>query len=46
MYPQGYIYLSEGVRLRLSIEEQNIFTYILFRNIYTYVSEHSFQKSL
>jgi len=46
MYPQGYIYLPEGVHLRLSIEEQNIFAYNLFRNIYTYVSEHSFQKSL
>jgi len=46
MYPQGYICLSEGVRLRLSNEEQNIFAYDLFPNFYTYVSEYFFQKSL
>jgi len=44
MEPQGYIYLSEGVYLRLSTEEQNIFAYNLFPNIYTYISEHSFQN--
>jgi len=26
MYPQGYIFLSEGVHLRLAIEEKSIFT--------------------
>jgi len=35
MYPQGYICLFQGV---LSIEEQNIFAYNLFPNIYTYQS--------
>ena len=30
MYPQGYICLSEGVHLRLSTEEQNIFAYNFF----------------
>jgi len=42
----GYICLSEGVHLRLSIEEQNTLAYNLFPNIYTYISEYSFQKSL
>jgi len=37
--PQGYICLFQGVHLRLAIEEKNIFTYHLFPNIYTYVSE-------
>jgi len=37
MYPQGYIFLSEGVHLRLAIEEKNIFTYCLLPNIYTYM---------
>jgi len=46
MYPQGYIFLSEGVHLRLAIEEKNIFTYCLFPDIYTYISEYYFQKSL
>jgi len=46
MYPQGYIFLSEGVHLRLAIEEKNIFTYCLFLSIYTYISEYYFQKSL
>ena len=46
MYPQGYIFLSEGVHLRLAIEEKYIFTYYLFPNIYTYISEYYFQKSL
>jgi len=44
MYPQGYISLSEGVHLRLSIEEQNIFAYNLFPNIYTYINEFSFKN--
>jgi len=35
----GYICLSEGVHLRLAIEEKNITTYYLFPNIYTYISE-------
>jgi len=30
-YPQGYICLSEGVHLRLAIEEQNIFAYNFFQ---------------
>jgi len=30
---QGYICLSEGVHLRLSTDEQNIFAYNLFPNI-------------
>jgi len=46
MYTQGYICLSEGVHLRLSIEEQNIFAHDLFPNIYAYINEFSFQKSL
>jgi len=46
MYPLGYICLSEGVHLRLSVEEQNILAYNLFQNIYTYISEYSFQISL
>jgi len=46
MYPQGYICLSEGVHLRLSVEEQNVFAYNLFPNIYTYIGEYYFQKSL
>jgi len=43
MYPQGYIFLSEGLHLRLAIEEKNIFTYCLFPNIYTYISEFIFK---
>jgi len=39
MYPQGYICLSEGVHLRLAEDEKNIFTYYLFPNIYTYITE-------
>jgi len=35
----GYICLSEGVHLRLAIEEKNITTYYLFPNSYTYISE-------
>ena len=31
--PQGYICLSEGVHLRLSIENKNVFAYYLFPNI-------------
>jgi len=46
MYPQGYICQSEGVHLRLSVEEQNIIAYDLFPNIYAYINEYSFQKSL
>jgi len=46
MYPQGYICLSEGVHLRLSTEEQNMFAYNFFPNIYTYISYYYFQKSL
>jgi len=38
--------LIRRAHLRLSIEEQNIFAYDLFPNIYTYISEYSFQKSL
>jgi len=38
MYPQGYIYLSEWVHLRLAIEDRNIFTYCFFPNIYAYIS--------
>jgi len=44
MYPQGYICLFEGVHLRLSIEEQNMFAYNLFPNIYTYISEILFKN--
>jgi len=42
----GYISLSEGVHLRLAIEEKSIFIRYLFPNIYTYINEYSFQKSL
>jgi len=38
MYPQGYISLSEGVHLKLTVEDRNIFTYYLIPNIYTYIS--------
>jgi len=38
MYPQGYVCLSEGVHLRLAMEDKNLFTYYLFPNIYTYIS--------
>jgi len=44
MYPQGYICLSEGVHLRLAIEEKHIFTYLLFPNICTFISEYYFQN--
>jgi len=40
----GYIFLSEGVHLRLAVEEKNIVTYCLFPNIYTYISEYYFQN--
>jgi len=46
MYPQGYVCLSEGVHLRVAEDEKNIFTYYLFPNIYTYITEYYFQKSL
>jgi len=46
MYPQGYIFLSEGVHLRLAIEENNIFTCYLFPKISIYMSEYYFQKLL
>jgi len=39
----GYIFLSEGVHLTLAIEEKNIFTYCLFPNFYTYISEFIFK---
>ena len=39
MYPQGYISLSEGVRLGLAIEEKSIFICYLFPDIYTYINE-------
>jgi len=42
----GYICLSEGVRLRLAIEEKCIIIYLLFPNICTYISENYFQKPL
>jgi len=44
--PVGYIFLSEGVHLRLAIEEKNSFTYSLFPNIYKCISEYYFLKSL
>jgi len=38
MYPQVYIFLSEGVHLRLAREEKNIFrAYILFISKYLYI---------
>jgi len=40
MYPQGYICLSEGVHLRLSIENKNMFAYYLISKylyIYHYI---------
>jgi len=40
----GYICLSEGVHLMIPIEEQKIFAYNTFLNIYTYISEYSFWK--
>jgi len=45
-YPEGYICLSEGVHLRLAIEEKYIFTYLLLPSIYTYISKYYFQKLL
>jgi len=44
--PRDTFCLSEGVHLRLAIEEKNIFTYPFFPNIYTYISEWYIQKSL
>jgi len=41
MYPQGYICLSEGVHLRLAIEDKNIFACYLFPKylyIFIYIS--------
>jgi len=46
MYTLGYICPSEGVHLWLAIEGQNIFIYHLFPNIYTFIKENNFQKSL
>jgi len=46
MYPLGYICLSRGVQLRLTIEDKYVFAYLLFPNIYTYISEFYFQKPL
>jgi len=46
MHPQGYICLSEGIHLRLSIEEKIYLHNILFPNSYTHISEYYFQKSL
>jgi len=40
----GYICLSEGVHLRLAIEENNIFIYYLFPN--TYISWNNIYKIL
>jgi len=42
----GYICLYEGVRLKLAIAGKNKFIYYLFPNIYAYISEYYFQKSL
>jgi len=39
MYLHGCVCLSEGVHLRLAIEEKNIHTYYLFPNTYTHVIE-------
>jgi len=41
---QPGVHVLPGVHLRLSIEEQNIFAYDLFQNIYTYVSEYFFKN--
>jgi len=46
MYPQGYIFRSEELHLRLSIDEKYIFAYLLFPNIYTCISEYYFQNPL
>jgi len=46
MYPQEYICLSERVHLRLTEDEKNTLTYYLFRNIYTYITEYYYQKSI
>jgi len=46
MYPYGYICLSEGVHLRYSNRKEKRFIYFLFPNIYTYISEHYFQKQM
>jgi len=44
----GYMYicLSEGVHLMSATEDKFIFTYLLFPNIYTNISEYYFQKPL
>ena len=44
--PQRSICLSKGVHLRIAIENKNIFTYYLFPNINTYISQSYFHKSL
>jgi len=45
MYSQGTFAYPKGVHLRLADYEKNIFTY-LFPNIYTYITEYYYQKSL
>jgi len=44
MYPQGYICLPEGVHLRFSMEEQNIFTHDFFR-IFVHISVNILLKN-
>jgi len=46
MYPQVCISLSEGVHLRFVIEGKSVFMCYLFTNIYTYINEYYFRKSL
>jgi len=47
MYPQGYICLSEGVHLRLAIEEKSIFkkisVNIIFKNHYMLVVKYIYE---
>jgi len=45
LWYRGYICLPVGVHLRLAIEDKYIFSYLLFPNIYTYISGSYFQKS-
>jgi len=40
------VYLSKVVDLRSAIEGENVFIYHVFPNIYTYISNYYFQKSL
>jgi len=41
IYPKGYIYLFEGVHLRLAKEGKSIFVYIIYFQIFVHISVNS-----